>query len=139
MRLWKVLVLLNLALGVGIGLGYLRWAREVRSLQDEIDRLRAQAARPSAQSWTARGIVRSLIPKLGAVFLTHEALPGLMPRLLSGQAAAGAHGSQIVNRLPSPGWLSTLTRPPCAWATCRTSASPTPLPRRLWVSLRPTR
>ena len=39
MRLWKVLVLLNLALGVGIGLGYLRWAREVRSLQDEIDRL----------------------------------------------------------------------------------------------------
>jgi hypothetical protein len=78
MRLWKVLVLLNLALCVGIGLGYLRWAREVRSLQDEIDRLRAQAARPSAQSWTVRGIVRSLIPKLGAVFLTHEALPGLM-------------------------------------------------------------
>ena len=39
MRLWKVLVLLNLALAVGIGLGYLRWAREVRSLQDEVVRL----------------------------------------------------------------------------------------------------
>jgi Cu/Ag efflux protein CusF len=98
MRLWKVLVLLNLALGVGIGLGYLRWAREVRGLQDEIDRLRAEAARPSVQSWTVRGIVRSLIPKLGAVFLTHEALPGLMdamtmgfetddPKLLDGLAA----------------------------------------------------
>jgi Cu/Ag efflux protein CusF len=84
MRLWKVLVLLNLALCVGIGLGYLRWAREVRSLQDEIDRLRAQAARPSAQSWTVRGIVRSLIPKLGAVFLTHEALPGLMDAMTMG-------------------------------------------------------
>ena len=34
MRLWKVLVLLNLALFLGIGLGYLRWAREVRGLQD---------------------------------------------------------------------------------------------------------
>jgi Cu/Ag efflux protein CusF len=97
MRLWKVIVLLNLALGVGIGLGYLRWAREVRSLQDEIDRLRAEATRPSAQAWTVRGIVRSLIPKLGAVFLTHEALPGLMdamtmsfetddPKLLDGLA-----------------------------------------------------
>ncbi len=84
MRLWKVLVLLNLALCVGIGLGYLRWAREVRSLQDEIDRLRAQAARPSAQSWTVRGIVRSLIPKLGAVFLTHEALPGVMDAMTMG-------------------------------------------------------
>ena len=36
MRVWKVLVLLNLALGVGIGLGYLRWTREVRGLQDAI-------------------------------------------------------------------------------------------------------
>ena len=43
-RLWKVLVLLNLALFLGIGLGYLRWAREVRGLQDEVDRLQARAA-----------------------------------------------------------------------------------------------
>jgi Cu/Ag efflux protein CusF len=84
MRLWKVLVLLNLALGVGIGLGYLRWAREVRSLRDEVDRLRAEGARPTAQSWTVRGIVRSLMPKLGAVFLTHEALPGLMDAMTMG-------------------------------------------------------
>ena len=30
MRLWKVILLLNIALGVGIGLGYLRWARRSR-------------------------------------------------------------------------------------------------------------
>lgn len=84
MRLWKVLVLLNLALAVGIGLGYLRWAREVRSLQDEIVRLRAEAARPNAQSWTVRGIVRTVMPKLGAVVLTHEALPGLMDAMTMG-------------------------------------------------------
>ena len=101
LRLWKVLVLLNLALGLGIGLGYLRWAREVRSLQDEVARLRAEVARPGAQSWTVRGIVRSVIPKLGAIFLTHEAMPGLMdgmtmgfetddPKLLNGLAPGDA-------------------------------------------------
>jgi len=101
MRLWKVVLLLNLALGVGVGLGYLRWAREVRGLQDEVARLRAESAPPNPQSWTVRGIVRSTIPKLGAVFLTHEAMPGLMdamtmgfeaddPKLLDGLAPGDA-------------------------------------------------
>ena len=84
MRLWKVVLLLNLALGVGIGLGYLRWAREVRSLRDEVVRLRAQSTDAKPQSWTVRGIVRSVIPKLGAIFLTHEAMPGLMDAMTMG-------------------------------------------------------
>jgi Cu/Ag efflux protein CusF len=84
MRLWKVVVLLNIALGVGLGLGYLRWAREVRGLRDEVARLRAETARSKLQSWTVRGIVRSVIPKLGAVFLTHEAMPGLMEGMTMG-------------------------------------------------------
>jgi Cu/Ag efflux protein CusF len=84
MRLWKVILLLNLALGVGVGLGYLRWAREVRTLQDEVARLRAEAAQPGPSSWTVRGIVRSVIPKLGAIFLTHEAMPGLMDAMTMG-------------------------------------------------------
>ena len=84
MRLWKVVVLLNLALALGIGLGYLRWAKEVRSVRDEISRLRAEAARPTPESWTVRGIVRSVIPKLGAVFITHEAMPGLMDAMTMG-------------------------------------------------------
>lgn len=95
MRLWKVVLLLNIALGVGVGLGYLRWAREVRSLEEQIVRLRAEAARPELSSWTVRGIVRSVVAPLGAVFLTHEAMPGLMeamtmafeaenPKLLNG-------------------------------------------------------
>jgi Cu/Ag efflux protein CusF len=95
MRLWKVVLLVNFALGVGVGLGYLRWAREVRSLEEQIVRLRAEAARPELSSWTVRGIVRSVVAPLGAVFLTHEAMPGLMeamtmafeaenPKLLNG-------------------------------------------------------
>ena len=84
MRLWKVVVLLNIALVVGVGLGYLRWAREVRSVRDEVARLRAEAAPPSPQAWTVRGIVRSVVPKLGAIFLTHEAMPGLMDGMTMG-------------------------------------------------------
>jgi Cu/Ag efflux protein CusF len=84
MRLWKVIVLLNLALGLGVGLGYLRWAREVRALQDEVARLRAAATQPGPSSWTVRGIVRSVVPKLGAIFLTHEAMPGLMDAMTMG-------------------------------------------------------
>jgi Cu/Ag efflux protein CusF len=84
MRLWKVVLLLNIALGLGVGFGYLRWAREVRTLRDEVARLRAEAARPNPSTWSARGVVRSVIPKLGAVFLTHEALPGLMEAMTMG-------------------------------------------------------
>ena len=84
MRLWKVVLLLNIALGVGIGLGYLRWAREVRSLEEQVVRLRAEAARPELSSWTVRGIVRSVMTPLGAVFLTHEAMPGLMEAMTMG-------------------------------------------------------
>ena len=84
MRLWKVVLLLNIALGVGVGLGYLRWAREVRTLRDEVSRLRAEAARPSPSSWTVRGVVRSVIPKLSAIFLTHEAVPGVIDAMTMG-------------------------------------------------------
>jgi Cu/Ag efflux protein CusF len=97
MRLWRVIVLLNLALAVGMGLGYIRWAREVRRLEGEVARLRDEGTRASRKTWTARGIVRAVVPQVGAVFLTHEALPGLMesmtmafqaesPKLLAGLA-----------------------------------------------------
>jgi Cu/Ag efflux protein CusF len=78
MRLWKVVVLLNVALAIGIGLGHLRALRETRALRSEVERLWVEASRQDAQGWTARGIVRSAIPQLRVLFLTHEALPGLM-------------------------------------------------------------
>jgi Cu/Ag efflux protein CusF len=99
MRLWKVVLLLNVALAVGIGLGYLRWAREVRRLQDQVERLQADAARSSLSSWTARGIVRAVVPQGGAVFLTHEAIPGLMEAMTMGFEA---ENPQLLNGL-APG------------------------------------
>jgi Cu/Ag efflux protein CusF len=90
MRLWKVVVLVNLALGLGLGLGYLRWGREVRDLQREVAAARRAAAeaqaraRSAERSWTAEGIVRSVLPRLGVAFITHEAIPDLMEGMTMG-------------------------------------------------------
>jgi Cu/Ag efflux protein CusF len=78
-RLWRAIALMSLALVGGIALGYVRWGLEAR-------RLRETAARPSEerqrsaepQRWTGRGVVRLLLREQGVVFLTHEAIPGVM-------------------------------------------------------------
>jgi Cu/Ag efflux protein CusF len=90
MQLWKVVLLLNVALVTGIGLGYLRSAREVRRLEDQVGRLQAEAARSSLSSWTVRGIVRVVVPQAKTVFLTHEAVPGLMEAMTMGFEAENA-------------------------------------------------
>lgn len=76
-----MIVLVDVALVLGVGGGYLWWAREVRALRQELVEARRGAdARPGGpRAWTLRGIVRSVIPSQGAIFLTHEAVPGLMP------------------------------------------------------------
>jgi Cu/Ag efflux protein CusF len=90
MRLWKVVVLANLALALGMGAGSLRWGRELARLQAELDEARrAPVPSPGGEaSWTVRGIVRSVFPSLGAVILTHEAIPGLMQAMTMGFEAA---------------------------------------------------
>ena len=86
MRLWKVVLLLNLALAVGVGFGYLQWARETRQLREELGRARAAASAQQAgpRSWNVRGIVRAVLPKVGAVFITHETISGLMDGMTMG-------------------------------------------------------
>ena len=71
---------MDLALALGAGGGYLWWARENRTLRQELaEARRATAARqPAAQGWTVRGVVRLVQRSQGVVWLTHEAIPGLM-------------------------------------------------------------
>jgi Cu/Ag efflux protein CusF len=98
-RLWKVVALLNFTLALGVGGGYLWWARDVRQLREELEQAREtiRAREAAQQSWTARGIVRSVQPGTGTIWLTHETIPGLMrgmtmgfdvenPKLLGGLA-----------------------------------------------------
>ncbi|MBI4011032.1 MAG: copper-binding protein [Candidatus Rokubacteria bacterium] len=80
MRLWKAIVLLDVALALGLGGGYLWWARELPQLDQELAATRRAAeARAAADgSWRARGIVRLVQRSQGAVWLTHETIPGVM-------------------------------------------------------------
>lgn len=86
MRLWKVVVLVNLALGIGLGAGYLWWAREVRELRQELATTRRVGLQRQAggRSWIVKGIIRSVIPQARAVVITHETIPGLMQAMTMG-------------------------------------------------------
>lgn len=85
MRLWRVILLVNLALGVGLLCGYLGWGREAARLGQELERTRLQQATTgSRRSWQARGVVRAVLPELNVVVLTHEDLAGYMGSMTMG-------------------------------------------------------
>jgi Copper binding periplasmic protein CusF len=100
MPVWKVALLLNLTLAVGLGLGYAGWGRHAEALDREFDAARAQVerlererqactagARSGEQQWQGRGVVRAVYPQL--VVITHEEIRGLLPaRTTSFRAAS---------------------------------------------------
>jgi len=85
MRLWRVILLVNLALGVGLLCGYLGWGREATRLGQELERTRQQQATAgSRRSWQARGVVRAVLPDMNVIVLTHDDLPGYMGPMTMG-------------------------------------------------------
>jgi Cu/Ag efflux protein CusF len=99
MRLYKVILLVNLAVGVGFLLGTLWWAQEVGRLRREvIAKGQGVSARSSSEGrWSAQGIVQVVAPEINRIFIQHGDIPGLMeamsmafepddPKLLNGLA-----------------------------------------------------
>lgn len=85
MRLWRAVLLLNLALGVGLFLGFLAWGRQLLDLERELAVARSQAAAAGVErSWTIRGVVRAVLPDMNVVVLTHEDIPGYMGAMTMG-------------------------------------------------------
>jgi hypothetical protein len=85
MRLWKVVCLVNLALAIGLGIGYGVWGRRVATLDGEIGRLQEQVgtlqrerdalaagAKEGLQRWEGLGVVLGSYPQL--IVLMHEAI-----------------------------------------------------------------
>src|SRR5712691_2100697 len=87
MRPWKVVLLLNLALALGVGWGYLWWGRQVARLQRELVAVRSQAAAVERE-WTVNGVVLAILADLEVVVLTHEEIPGFMAPMTMGFRAA---------------------------------------------------
>ncbi len=80
MRLYKAILLVNLAVGVGFLFGSLWWGQEVGRLRREATAVRqGTVARPPAQgTWSAHGIVRAIAPEINRIFIDHGDIPGFM-------------------------------------------------------------
>jgi Copper binding periplasmic protein CusF len=90
MRMWQVVLLMNLTLAVGLGIGYGVWGRRVAETSAETKTAQAQVrqltrerqacfagGRVGEQLWEGRGVVRAVYPRL--VMITHEEIGGLLP------------------------------------------------------------
>jgi hypothetical protein len=90
MRMWQVVLLMNLTLAVGLGIGYGVWGRRMAEVSAETKTAQAQVqqltrereacfagGRVGEQLWEGRGVVRAVYPRL--VMITHEEIGGLLP------------------------------------------------------------
>ena len=78
------MLLVNLAVAMGLGLGYLRWGRGEARLRAELAVLAARPMAVTAGEWTTRGVVRAVLPDLGVIVLTHGAIGNVMPPMTMG-------------------------------------------------------
>lgn len=85
MRLWRVVLLVNLAVALGVLVGYLAWGRALADLRNEVDTLRGQAVPAGVERvFRGRGVVRALVSEINVIVLTHEDIPGFMPPMTMG-------------------------------------------------------
>jgi Cu/Ag efflux protein CusF len=85
MRLWRVVVLVDLALLIGVGTGYLWWGQQARRLARELDTARAVAATTGGErEFHATGVVRAGLADVGILVITHGEIAGYMPPMTMG-------------------------------------------------------
>jgi Cu(I)/Ag(I) efflux system periplasmic protein CusF len=85
MRLWRVILLVNLALAVGLLLGYLAWGRSLDETRRELAGLRGQVVPAGVERvLRARGVVRAVVPEINVIVLSHQEIAGFMPPMTMG-------------------------------------------------------
>lgn len=95
MRMWHVVLLLNLALAVGLLIGYGAWGRQLYALNSDYQDLQKQVQQlererlatldekaPGLQQWEGHGVIRAIYPRL--ILLTHEEIADLLPARTTG-------------------------------------------------------
>jgi len=88
MRAWTAVVLIDLALLLGIGGGYLFWGRGAARLERELAQARVAAAAGIEREWQVEGVVRAVLPEINVLVITHGEIPGFMPPMTMGFRAA---------------------------------------------------
>lgn len=88
MAVWQVVVLVNLALAIGLGSGYLWGGREAGRLRGELAAVRTTSLTGGEREFQGQGVVRAILPELNVIVLTHNDIPGYMPPMTMGFRAA---------------------------------------------------
>jgi Cu(I)/Ag(I) efflux system membrane protein CusA/SilA len=78
------MLLVNLALGLGVLLGFLAWGRQVPRLVRDLEQARQAAGSGVERTWTVRGVVRAVFPEADVLIITHEDIPGFMQSMTMG-------------------------------------------------------
>jgi len=85
MRVWRVVVLVNLALAIGVGWGYLWWGQQARRLARDLQAARVAAATAGGErEYRGTGVVRAGLGDLGLIVIAHGEIPGYMPAMTMG-------------------------------------------------------
>jgi Cu/Ag efflux protein CusF len=85
MRVWRVVLLVDLALALGVGAGYLWWGQQARRLAVELQTARVVAATAGGErEYHGTGVVRAGLADAGLLVITHGEIPGYMPPMTMG-------------------------------------------------------
>jgi Cu/Ag efflux protein CusF len=84
MRAWTAVVLVNLALAVGLGAGYVWWGQQAQRLARELETARVAALTTGEREYHVTGVVRAGLGDLGLLVVTHGEIPGYMPAMTMG-------------------------------------------------------
>ena len=85
MRLWKAVLLIDLALALGVGAGYLWWGQQARRLRADLQTARAAAATVGGErEYQGTGVVRAGLGDIGILVITHGEIAGYMPPMTMG-------------------------------------------------------
>lgn len=84
MRAWTAVLLVNLALAVGLGAGYVWWGQQAQRLARELEAARVAAVTTGEREYQVTGVVRAGLGDLGLLVVTHGEIPGYMPAMTMG-------------------------------------------------------
>ena len=85
MSLWRAVLLMNLALGLGVALGYLAWGRQVAGLEAELAVARERSLQAGVErTFEAQGVIRAVLSDINVVVLSHGDISGFMPSMTMG-------------------------------------------------------
>jgi Cu/Ag efflux protein CusF len=85
LKLWRAILLMNLGVALGVGLGYLTWGRQIAGLETELGLARERSLQAGVERvFDAQGVVRAVLQEINVVVLTHDDIGGFMPSMTMG-------------------------------------------------------